>query len=79
VPQAALVPCPVQLDQQLVEPTLISGIDPAECRSDLSVHVRSGGEHSLAEIYARITVAELYGLVLTRGCAGGHGRSAECP
>ena len=74
--QLAFVLRAIEADHHLVEFPLADGIEADDLGADLGVHVLDGLEHALAQVAALVAVAQLNGLVFTRGGSRGHGGSA---
>src|SRR5690606_29861278 len=75
--QAALVLGAVEVDQALVEPGLVIGIETLQRLRDGLVDVGHGIEHALAEIAGLVAVAQLDRLLGARGGARRHHRAAK--
>ena len=67
----------VEVDQQLVERSLIGGAGTDDRFRDLPVHVVNSLEHALPAIAALIAITQLQRLVLARAGAGRHGGAAH--
>ena len=75
--EPALVRRPSSSIEERVDRALVVGVAPGERGGDLAVHVRDGGQHALAQIRARVSVAELDRLVLAGRRAGRHERPTQ--
>src|SRR6266496_1272963 len=70
--EARLVLRSVELDQRQVQGSLVFGVEPGTGAGDLPLDIADGVENALAAIRPLVAVAQLDGLELPGGRAGGH-------
>src|SRR5512133_3161772 len=70
--EARLVLRSIELDQRQVQRSLVFGIEPRDGAGDLRLDIADGVENTLAAIRPLVAVAQLDGLELPGGRAGGH-------
>jgi hypothetical protein len=75
--ETALVRRPVERDQRRIDRALLSGVEADQRLCDLGAHVLDGPAHTLAQPGARVGVAQLDGLELTRRGARGDSCAAD--
>ena len=76
--EPGLVGRAVELDERVVDAALVLGVHAGERIEDLAVDGTDRLEHALAEVAPLVAVAQLDGLVRTRGCPRRHRGTTPC-